>query len=212
MLAFFIVLGALISEKGLLIKNVWLNPTRADIIKVLQRMNANIKIENERIISGEKVCNIFVKKSDLIGTEISGSEIPLLIDEIPIISLVAIFARIKTIIKDAKELRYKECDRISAIKSEFTKFGANITELDDGLDPSINKQNKIIYLTSFYHYRIEMYEIILAIIQNQKIEIDNIFCIKTSFPNFFKCLKDTIIAKILAEKLDFLYINSEAIY
>ncbi|MDR0675883.1 MAG: 3-phosphoshikimate 1-carboxyvinyltransferase [Elusimicrobiota bacterium] len=190
--AFFIVLGILASKNGILIKNVGLNPTRIGILNILKKMGANIKIENEREVSGEKIGDVFVKKSHLYGVEIYGADIPNVIDEIPIISVAAIFAKGKTIIKDAHELRYKECDRISAIKSEFSKFGAEIEELKDGLIINGNMNKKLTFdsikLNSFMDHRIAMCEVILGVLSNGKIEIDDIDCINTSFPTFFDCL------------------------
>ncbi len=192
--AFFIVLGLLASDDGILIKNVGLNPTRTGIINVLQRMGGFIEIQNSREISGEKIGDIFVKKSDLKGTLISGDEIPNLIDEIPIISVAASFAKGETKISDAKELRYKESDRIKTVKNEFSKLGAEIEELEDGL--IIRGMKKIqetnIKVSSHYDHRIAMSLIIFAMANSLEIEIDDVSCINTSFPSFFECLEKII--------------------
>jgi len=190
--SFFIVLGVLCSNDGILIKNVGLNSTRRGIISVLKSMGAFIEIKNEKNLSGEVVGDIFVKKSELKGIEIQGEIIPNIIDEIPIISLAAIFAKGQTIIKDAIELRYKECDRIAAIKNEFCKLGADIKELENGLIIEGNSGNiqdlKGAKVSSHYDHRIAMSEIIIGLIINGKTEIDDIACIDTSFPLFFECL------------------------
>lgn len=193
--SFFIVLGILASKQGILIKNVGLNHTRIGILNVLKQMGANLKIENERKISGEIVGDIFVKKSNLKGIEISDKNlIPNIIDEIPIISVAAIFAEGKTIIKNANELRVKECDRISAIKNEFSKFGAKITECEDGLiidgQEFLSFESEKIKAISYMDHRIAMCEVILGILGKREVEIDDIDCINTSFPTFFDCLKN----------------------
>jgi 3-phosphoshikimate 1-carboxyvinyltransferase len=193
--SFFIVLGILSSKEGILIKNVGLNHTRIGILNVLKQMGADLKIENERKISGEIVGDIFVKKSKLKGIEISDKNlIPNIIDEIPIISVAAIFAEGKTIIKNANELRVKECDRISAIKNEFSKFGAKITECEDGLiidgQEFLNFESEKVKAISYMDHRIAMCEVILGILGKGEVEIDDIDCINTSFPTFFDCLKN----------------------
>ena len=96
-------------------------------------MGANLEFNNKVHYSGEPACDIAVKSSKLKGTTISGKEIPLLIDEIPIIALAAVFAEGETRITDAKELRYKESDRISLTVDWMRKAGADIEELDDGM-------------------------------------------------------------------------------
>ena len=129
--AFWMVAASIHSDAELNILNVGINETRAGIISVLDRMGANLEFNNKVQYSGEPACDIAVKSSKLKGTTISGKEIPLLIDEIPIIALAAVFAEGETRITDAKELRYKESDRISLTVDWMRKAGADIEELDD---------------------------------------------------------------------------------
>ena len=131
--AFFIV-GALINDNSdILLKNICINPTRIKFIDILKDMGANILMNNERNVSGELVADINVKSSDLKGIEISESEIPLIIDEIPILSLAMSLAEGESNIYGATELRFKESDRINTIISELSKLGANISENNDNI-------------------------------------------------------------------------------
>ena len=189
--AFFMVFGVLVSKEGLLLKNIGLNPTRIGIINILTRMEANLKISNRKSECGEEVGDIFVKKSKLKGTIINETEIPLLVDEIPIISLAAAFADGQTIINNAGELRHKESDRLAVIKNEFSKFGAEITEFGDDLiiTGTDIKNMKGAKVSSHYDHRIAMTQIIAGLIIDGEMEIDDISCINTSFPTFFDCLQ-----------------------
>ena len=123
--AFFIV-GALINDNSdILLRDICINPTRIKFIEILKNMGANILMNNERNVSGELVADINVKSSTLKGINISESEIPLIIDEIPILSLAMCLAEGESNIYGATELRFKESDRINSIISELSKLGAN---------------------------------------------------------------------------------------
>ena len=130
--SFFIVAGLIVPNSDITIKNVGINETRRGIIDVLKAMNGNIEILNERIISNEKVADIRIRYSELKATVIQGSIIPTLIDEIPVLAVAATQAEGTTIIKDASDLRNKEADRITAVRKELEKLGADIKEAPDG--------------------------------------------------------------------------------
>jgi|GEM_PF-7204 len=131
--AYFIVAGLICNNSDILIKNVNTNPTRAGIIKVAQDMGGNIELLNERIVSGEPVADIHVKSSNLHACEVSGDLIPTLIDEIPVIAVMAACASGTTVIKDAAELKVKESDRIATVTENLTAMGASVTPTDDGM-------------------------------------------------------------------------------
>ena len=139
--------------------------------------------------SGEPVSDITVKTSNLKGTVISGKEIPLLIDEIPIIALAAVFAEGETKIVDAKELRYKESDRISLTVDWMKKAGAKIEELEDGM--IINGTNNIQGGTFSSHgdHRLAMTLGIASLVSKNKIEIENPEAANVSYPTFWETLK-----------------------
>ncbi|MBI4498335.1 MAG: 3-phosphoshikimate 1-carboxyvinyltransferase [Chloroflexi bacterium] len=131
--AFWMVAGVAHPDAEITLTNVGLNPTRAGILAVLQRMGASIRIERERTEGGEPVADLVVRSSALRGTVIQGAEIPLLIDELPIVAVAACAAQGDTIIRDAAELRVKETDRIAATVQELSRLGARMEELPDGM-------------------------------------------------------------------------------
>ena len=132
--AFWLVAGAIVPGSELVIENVGVNPTRTGILEALAMMEADIKLENERIVAGEPVADLRVRSSSLKGCTIAGDLIPRLIDEIPILAVAGVFAQGTTIIRDAAELRVKESDRITVMATQLNKMGAKVTELPDGLE------------------------------------------------------------------------------
>jgi len=190
--AFFIVAGLIVPGSAIIIKNVGLNPTRTGIIDVLLKMGADISIKEEQTISCESRGNIHVRHSKLKGVEISGGIIPRLIDEIPIIAVAASLAEGETVIKDAKELRVKESDRIKTISEELSKMGVNIRETDDGLIIEGGKKIKGAHCLSHGDHRIAMSLAIAALVAEDEVTIEDTECIETSFPGFESILKQII--------------------
>ncbi|NIP30782.1 MAG: 3-phosphoshikimate 1-carboxyvinyltransferase [Candidatus Dadabacteria bacterium] len=187
--AFFIV-GALINKGSeVLIKNIGLNPERTGILELLEKMGANIEIKNEKIECGEPVGDLVVKYSKLKGIEIKGDQIPKSIDELPIITVAACFAEGQTIIKDARELRVKETDRIKAMTTELNKLKADITETEDGMIINGIKSLKGDKCSSWGDHRIAMSIAIAATRAEGDTEINDSDCVNISFPEFFKYLK-----------------------
>ncbi len=183
--AFFMVLGAIMPNSEIVIRNVGMNETRTGIIDVFQKMGADMKIENRRVVSGEPVADIIVSTSVLKGCEISGALIPRLIDEIPAIAVAAVFADGETVIKNAEELKVKESNRIKAVADEFAKCGIDITETDDGM---IIRGGKAIHGADFKSYgdhRMAMSLAILAQLADGNSTIDNAACVDVSFPGFW---------------------------
>lgn len=190
--AFWLVAGAIVPDSELLIENVGVNPTRTGILEVLQKMGANITLENERIVAGEPVADIRVKSSQLDGCEISGDIIPRLIDEIPIIAVAACFASGKTIIKDAAELRVKESDRITVMATQLNKLGAKITELPDGMEIIGGSELKGTEVNSFTDHRIAMSLAIAALNCQGIMIIHGAEAAAISYPNFINTLQSII--------------------
>ena len=188
--AAFIIAGATIVPKSeVIIKNVGLNETRTGILEVLSNMNGNFEIINKRLSNGEFVGDLVVKYSDnLIGTTIESDLIPRLIDEIPIIAIMATQAEGQTIIKDAKELKVKESNRIKAMVDNLKNMGADIEELDDGM--IIKGKNKLngAYINTFNDHRIAMAFSIASLISNGEVKLDNKSCIDISFPGYLNLL------------------------
>ena len=184
--AFFIVAGLVVPNSDFVIKNVGLNHTRAGIIDVVKRMKGQIEILNKHIESGEDVCDIRVRYNDnLQGCIIEGDEIPRLIDELPVIAVLASQADGQTIVKNAEDLRNKESDRIKCLVTELTKIGINITETLDGFiieGKSIIKGGE--KLESHNDHRLAMSFYIAGLIAKEEIGISGFEWTKISFPEF----------------------------
>lgn len=189
--AFFIVAGLITPNSCITIKNVGINETRAGIIKVCQDMNADITLENMREQSGEPVADVVVKTStdQLRATTIEGAIIPTLIDELPVIALLACFAEGQTIIKDAHELRVKESDRIELVSRGLIDMGADVTPTEDGF--IINGGNLLHSATidCKMDHRIAMTFSIAGINADGETVIPESECVDVSYPTFYKELE-----------------------
>ena len=184
--AFFMVLGAILPDSMLVIKNVGVNPTRTGIIDVLKDMGADIELINQRYSGGEPAADIVVRSSKLYGTEIGGALIPRLIDELPVIAVAAVFAEGETVICDAAELRVKESDRIAAITTELKKCGADIIEAADGMIIRGGAPITGAEFTSYGDHRMAMSLAVLAQAADGVSYIDDADCVTISYPSFFE--------------------------
>ena len=189
--AAFIIVSALITKGSeVIIKNVGLNETRTGIIDVVKNMNGNIEIINERLVGGELVGDLLVRYTkDLCATTIDKDIIPRLIDEIPVIAVLATQAEGTTIIKDAQELKVKESNRIKSMVENLKLLGADIEELEEGM--IIKGQSKLNggKIKTFKDHRIAMAFSTLNLISAEKIKLDNEDCINVSFPGYFDLIK-----------------------
>lgn len=184
--AFFLVAAAIVPDSNIRLLNVGLNKTRTGIIDVLQAMGANIHIMNERTSGGEVIGDIKISYSELVGTEISDELIPRLIDEIPIIALLATQAKGKTVIKNAEELRVKETDRIKAVVELLTTLGARIEEEEDGMIIYGKSELTGGTIKSYADHRMAMLGAIASFVCKEEVVIDDISSIAISYPNFFE--------------------------
>lgn len=190
--AFLLVAGAIVPNSKLILTNVGLNPTRTGIMDVLQAMGASYTVNNSSNSSHEEMGTIEIESSALVGTEIGGELIPRLIDEIPIIALLATQANGKTIIKNAEELKVKETNRIDAVVNELKKLGANITATDDGMiieGPTILHGGDLL---TYGDHRIGMMAAVASLITTEPVTIDNAGCIAVSYPTFFEDISSVI--------------------
>lgn len=192
--AFFLVAGTIAQESEVVLKNVGVNETRAGIIDVLQAMGADMDVVLNDTQAAEPTATITVRTSNLKGTTIEGGIIPRLIDEIPVLALLATQAQGKTVIKDAEELKVKETDRITAVVTELKKLGADIEATDDGM--IINGPTKLhgASLQSYGDHRIGMMAAVAALITDGPITLDDAGCIAVSYPEFFEHI-DLLISK-----------------
>lgn len=190
--AFFLVAGAIVPSSKLTLTNVGLNPTRTGIMDVLQAMGASFTVNDAANSSHEEMGTIEIESSHLVGTEIGGELIPRLIDEIPIIALLATQANGKTVIKNAEELKVKETNRIDAVVNELKKLGANITATDDGMiieGPTTLHGGDLL---TYGDHRIGMMAAVASLITTEPVTIDNAGCIAVSYPTFFEDISSVI--------------------
>lgn len=183
--AFFLVAGAIAKNSRIVLKNVGINETRDGILEVLQKMGAKMSVAIDDENAAEPTATITIETSNLKGTTVEGAIIPRLIDEIPIIALLATQAAGKTIIKDAEELKVKETNRIDAVVNELKKLGANIEATDDGMvieGPTLLHGGS---LRTYGDHRIGMMGAIAALIADGEVELDDADCIAVSYPTFF---------------------------
>ncbi|WP_088825460.1 3-phosphoshikimate 1-carboxyvinyltransferase [Listeria goaensis] len=179
--AFFIVAGLIAEDSEIVLKNVGLNPTRTGIIDVVKAMGGDISVVQDDLAG-----TITVKTSRLTGTTISGDLIPRLIDELPIIALLATQAEGETIIRDAEELKVKETNRIDAVATELAKMGADITPTADGLIIRGKTKLRGAKVTSYGDHRIGMMlQIAALLVQDGEVELEKADAVSVSYPSFF---------------------------
>jgi 3-phosphoshikimate 1-carboxyvinyltransferase len=189
--AFFLAAGAIIPGSEIILKNVGLNPTRSGIIDVMKEMGADLEMD-ELSSNGEETGTMIIRHSELKGIEIGGSLIPRLIDEIPIIALMATQAEGETVIKDAEELKVKETNRIDTVVGELKKLGADIEPRKDGMVIRGKTKLKGGKVSSFGDHRIGMMLAIAALLSKDPVELEKPECISVSYPNFFDDLQKLI--------------------
>ncbi len=189
--AFWIAAAAARPGAELTVRGVGLNPRRTALLDVLKRMGA--QIETEIILEeGDPIGNVTVCGAQLRGTEIGGDEIPNLIDELPIISVVAALAEGQTIIRDAAELRVKESDRIAVMAAHLRAFGVEVTEQPDGMKVTgpATLHSPGTALASDGDHRIAMSVAVLTTFSDQPVSIENTACVDTSYPDFWNHLEE----------------------
>lgn len=190
--AYFIAAGLIVPGSKLLIKDVGINPTRDGIIEICRKMKGNISLENIREWNGEQVADIYVEHSNLQGVDIGGSIIPRLIDELPIIAIMACFADGTTTIRDAEELMVKETNRIDVMVNNLQALGANIIGTDDGM---IIRGGKPLFggkVESKNDHRIAMSFAIANLMTEGDVDIVGQDCVNISYPSFFDDLNSLI--------------------
>lgn len=191
--AFFMVAALITPNSELLIKNVGVNPSRTGVIDILKAMGGDIQLVDEREVSGEPVADLLVRSSRLKGIAISGSVVPRAIDEFPAICIAAARAEGTTTVRDAKELRVKETDRITAMAVNLGKVGVTVTECEDGMD--ITGSDRLLGGTvdSSGDHRIAMSMSVAALVAEGPITVTDIDCVATSFPTFFPLLEKVAV-------------------
>jgi 3-phosphoshikimate 1-carboxyvinyltransferase len=184
--AFFITAGLIVPNSDFVIKNIGLNETRSGIIDIAERMGANLDILNRTTVSGEPCGDIRVRYCDnLKGCVIEGDDIPRLIDELPVIAVLASQAEGQTIVKNAEDLRNKESDRIKCLVTELSKTGINIKETSDGfiIEGKTNIKGGA-ELECYHDHRLAMTFYVAGLIAEQEIGINGFEWTNISFPEF----------------------------
>lgn len=181
--AFWMVAAAATPGSQITLKNVGLNPTRTGVINVLLRMGALVT-HSETHSDGEPRGNIIVRGGDLNATVIGGAEIPNVIDELPILAVAGALARGKTLIRDAKELRVKETDRIAAVAQNLRAMGVTVTEHPDGMEIEGGAKLQGATLPCWHDHRIAMAFLVAGMFAEGTTTIEGVECISTSYPGF----------------------------
>ncbi len=184
--AYFLALACARKESEIIVKNVGINPTRTGFLKVLKQMGAQISLLNQKDISQEPRADIKINGALLRGISIDKKIIPSIIDELPLVAVIATQAQGETVIKDAQELRVKESDRIKSIVQGLTKMGAHIYEREDGFTVTGPNQLQGNIVESYYDHRIAMSLVIAASYATGKTVLQQEECINISYPNFLK--------------------------
>lgn len=185
--AYFIAAGLLVPGSEILLKNVGINPTRDGLLRVCKDMGADITMLNVNM-DGEPTADLLVRTSSLHGTTVGGEIIPTLIDEIPMIAVMAAFAEGTTIIKDAKELKVKESDRILVMAENLSRMGADITPTDDGMIIHGGKPLHGAVIDSYLDHRVAMSFAIAGLLCDGPLSIKGGDCVKISYPEFYEDL------------------------
>ena len=191
--AFWMIAASIVPESEIVVKNVGLNPTRTGILNVMDQMGCDYKITEKSTIAGEPIGSINIKYvSNLKPFKVEGDILPKLIDEIPILTVAACFCNGVSEIKDAKELRVKETDRLKVMARQLKKFGANILEKDDGL--IINGESKFnsAEVDSETDHRVSMSLAVAALLAKGSTNIKRAEASKVSYPTFWDDLEKLI--------------------
>jgi 3-phosphoshikimate 1-carboxyvinyltransferase len=187
--AFVIAHATLTAAEPVRVEGVGLNPGRTGFLDVLQRMGGNVRIENMRETCGEPIGDVVVQRAPLTGTRVGVAEVPFLIDEIPLIAVLAARATGTTVIDGAGELRVKESDRIHAVVSNLRAIGSDAEELPDGLVVHGSPRPLAGAVRTLHDHRIAMAFGVLGAAAQAAIEIDEPAVVAVSYPDFWPMLE-----------------------
>ncbi len=182
--AFFLVAATIVPDSVLLISGVGVNPTRTGILDILAAMGADFELLDRREASGEPVADLLVRSARLKGMEIGGELVPRAIDEFPVLCVAAALAEGRTVIRDARELRVKETDRIAAMAANLRKAGVEVVEREDGMEIIGRERLDGCEAESFGDHRIAMAMIVAGLAAATPVTVHDVDCIATSFPDF----------------------------
>ena len=186
--AYFIAAGLIVPGSEILIKNVGINPTRDGLLHVCREMGADLTLLNENCDNGEPTADILVRHSSLKGITVGGSMIPTLIDELPVVAVLACFAKGTTVIKDAQELKVKESNRIDVMVNNLASMGADIQATEDGMVIKGGTGLHGSTIKSHKDHRIAMSFALAALASSGTTHIEDADCVNISYPGFYQDL------------------------
>jgi 3-phosphoshikimate 1-carboxyvinyltransferase len=187
--AFFAAAASIIPGSHVELKDVLVNPTRDGFFRKLKEMGAKVEYKNKRDEAGEIVADIYVSYHELKGVKVEPKEVPSMIDEIPLLAIIATQAEGETVITGAHELRVKESDRIKSVIENFKRLGLEAEELPDGMIIRGKQKVKGRIVDSYKDHRIAMGFAILGLVSEEGITIKDADCVYISYPEFFNHLE-----------------------
>ena len=187
--AYFIAAALLVPGSEVLLKNVGINPTRDGMLRVVRAMGGDVTLVNENTDGAEPCADLLIRSSSLHATTIEGELIPTLIDELPVIAVLAAFAEGTTVIKDAAELKVKESDRIAVMAENLKRMGADVEPTDDGMIIHGGRPLHGATINPYLDHRIAMSFAVAALAADGKTEIQDADCVKISYPGFYTDLE-----------------------
>ncbi|MGN6663816.1 MAG: 3-phosphoshikimate 1-carboxyvinyltransferase [Solirubrobacterales bacterium] len=182
--AFFVVAALLVEGSEVLLEEVNVNPTRTGLLTILSRMGAGIEVEDEREVGGEPIATLRVRSARLQATEVGGAEIPLAIDELPLVALAACFAEGTTVIRDAGELRRKESDRIETVTAALRALGGEVEPTADGMVVEGTGGLSGGAIDSHGDHRIAMLGAVAGLASREGVEVSGMEAAAVSYPGF----------------------------
>jgi len=182
--AFFVVAASLVEGSEVVLEEVGVNPTRTGLLTILDRMGAKIEVENEREVGGEPIATLRVRSASLRATDVGGAEIPLAIDELPLVALAACFAEGTTIIRDAEELRRKESDRIETVTAALRALGGKVEPTADGMAIEGTGGLRGGTIDSHGDHRIAMLGAVAGLASREGVEVVGMDAAAVSYPGF----------------------------
>jgi 3-phosphoshikimate 1-carboxyvinyltransferase len=186
----FIVAATLLSGSDLRVHDVNVNPTRTGLLDVLERMGARVAVFNRHSASGEPVADLEIRSAQLLATTVAPSEVPGLVDELPLFALAAACARGESVVKGAQELRVKETDRIETVTNALRALGIRITATDDGFRiRGVPTRPRGGSMASAGDHRIAMLGAVAGLVSREGVEIEDPEAVAVSFPGFFELLE-----------------------
>jgi 3-phosphoshikimate 1-carboxyvinyltransferase len=186
----FLVAAAIVPGSSVTVHGIGLNPRRAGLLEVLERMGAKVAIYNRRLIGGEPAGDVEVRASDLVGATVQADEIPALVDELPLLAVAACHARGETVVRGASELRVKESDRLEAIVEELRRIGAHARATRDGFRiKGVPARLRGGVVDSRGDHRVAMLGAVAGVASREGVELRGSEAVATSFPGFFEVLE-----------------------